>query len=78
MGGGDVALLAMMGAFLGVQPVVWIFLLAPFPALPFALWERYAKKKETFPFGPFLAFVGALFFIQGNTIMNFLSKLYGV
>jgi leader peptidase (prepilin peptidase)/N-methyltransferase len=78
MGGGDVKLLAMMGAFIGVTKVGLVFLLAPFPALPFAIWQRFVKKEETIPFGPFLALAGVLMFMQGDAVMNFLSKLYGV
>jgi leader peptidase (prepilin peptidase) / N-methyltransferase len=78
MGGGDVKLLAMIGAFVGLTKVGFIFLLAPFPALPFAIWQRFVKKEETIPFGPFLALAGALVFMQGDAILNFLSKLYGV
>jgi leader peptidase (prepilin peptidase)/N-methyltransferase len=78
MGGGDVKLLAMIGAFVGVTKVGLIFFLAPFPALPFALWQRFMKKEETIPFGPFLALAGALIFMEGDVVLNFVSKLYGV
>ncbi|HOW58509.1 MAG TPA: prepilin peptidase [Candidatus Omnitrophota bacterium] len=78
MGGGDVKLLAMMGAFLGASNAGLIFLLAPFPALPFGLWQRYVKKEETIPFGPFLALSGALLFMHGNAFLNYVAKLYGV
>ncbi len=78
MGGGDVKLLAMIGAFVGLGKVGLVFLLAPFPALPFALWQRYVKKEETIPFGPFLALAGALVFAQGDAVLHFISKLYGV
>ena len=78
MGGGDVKLLAMIGAFVGLTKVGLVFLLAPFPALPFAIWQRFVKKEETIPFGPFLALAGVLVFMQGDAVLNFLSKLYGV
>lgn len=78
MGGGDVKLLAMIGAFVGVTKVGLVFLLAPFPALPFALWQRFVKKEETIPFGPFLALAGALMFIQGDAVLDFLARTYGV
>jgi leader peptidase (prepilin peptidase) / N-methyltransferase len=78
MGGGDVKLLAMIGAFVGVTKVGLIFLLAPFPALPFAFWQRFVKKEETIPFGPFLALAAALVFMEGDAVLNFVSKLYGV
>ncbi|MFH1800350.1 MAG: prepilin peptidase [Candidatus Omnitrophota bacterium] len=78
MGGGDVKLLAMIGAFVGVTKVGLIFFLAPFPALPFALWQRFVKKEETIPFGPFLALAGAFIFMEGDAVLNFLSRTYGV
>jgi leader peptidase (prepilin peptidase)/N-methyltransferase len=77
MGGGDVKLLAMIGSFVGVTKVGIIFLLAPFPALPLAIWQRFVKKEETIPFGPFLALAGALVFVEGDSILRFFSKLYG-
>ncbi len=78
MGGGDVKLLAMIGAFIGVTKVGLVFLLAPFPALPFALWQRFVKKEETIPFGPFLALAGAFMFMMGDEVLRFLAKTYGV
>lgn len=78
MGGGDVKLLAMIGSFIGVTKVGLVFLLAPLPALPFALWQRFVKKEETIPFGPFLALAGALVFAEGDAVMKLLTKLYGV
>jgi leader peptidase (prepilin peptidase) / N-methyltransferase len=78
MGGGDVKLLAMIGAFVGVTKVGLIFFLAPFPALPFALWQRFVKKEETIPFGPFLALAGAFIFVEGDAVLNFLARTYGV
>jgi leader peptidase (prepilin peptidase)/N-methyltransferase len=78
MGGGDVKLLAMIGAFVGLTKVGLIFFLAPFPALPFALWQRYVKKEETIPFGPFLALTGAFIFMEGDAVLNFLSRSYRI
>ena len=78
MGGGDVKLLAMVGAFIGATKVGLVFLLAPFPALPFALWQRFIKKEETIPFGPFLALAGAFMFVEGDAVLHFLVKTYGV
>lgn len=78
MGGGDIKLLAMMGSFVGLMDVWFIFLLAPFSALPFALWQRLVKKEETIPFGPFLALGGALLFMHGEAILNVIANIYGV
>ena len=59
MGGGDIKLLAMIGAFLGWEKAVLTFFLAPFIALVFAIINLVSKKDHTVPYGPFLA-AGAL------------------
>ena len=68
MGGGDIKLIAMLGAFLGVEKVLLVFLFAPLAAIPFALYMKFARKAETIPFGPFLALAGALLFVYGDWI----------
>lgn len=78
MGGGDLKLMAMMGAFIGWHKVLFVFMFAPFIALPFALWYRLTQKEEQIPFGPFLAFWGAAFFLYGAVLNNWIDKLYGV
>ncbi|MDP3921569.1 MAG: prepilin peptidase [Candidatus Omnitrophota bacterium] len=72
MGGGDIKLLAMIGAFLGWQGALLVFFLSPIAALPLALYERYVRKEETIPFGPFLALAGAGMYLFGDTVVNFL------
>lgn len=78
MGGGDIKLLAMMGAFLGFKKVILVFFMSPFPALPFALFARYFRKEETIPFGPFLAMAGIVSFLYGDFLIDFFLKIYGV
>ena len=78
MGGGDLKLMAMMGAFIGWKYIFFVFMLAPFIALPFALWYKATKKEEQIPFGPFLAFWGAAFCIYGDFLTQILDKIYGV
>lgn len=68
MGGGDIKLIAMLGAFLGIEKALLVFLFAPFMAIPFALYMKFAHKAETIPFGPFLALAGALLFVYGDWI----------
>lgn len=72
MGGGDVKLLAMLGAYVGVKNAIMTFLLAPFVAMPFALYMKFVRKAETIPYGPFLAFTGAWFFIYGEPLSRLL------
>ena len=66
MGGGDVKLLAMLGAFLGWQKVILVYLLAPVLALPLGLFLKFVKRAEVIPFGPFLSLAGWLSFFWGN------------
>ncbi|MBI3306386.1 MAG: prepilin peptidase [Candidatus Omnitrophica bacterium] len=73
MGGGDIKLMAMLGAFLGVKKVFLVLFFGPFVALPYALYAKIGKKAETIPFGPFLAIAGAWIFLYGDTIAKHFS-----
>lgn len=56
MGGGDVKLLAMIGAFLGWQKVLFVFFIAPFFGAAAGIINLMVKKEHTIPYGPFLSF----------------------
>ena len=75
MGGGDVKLLAMMGCFLGWEKALLTFFTAPFFALPFAIYQKVAKKEAIIPYGPFLAIAAALHFFMGDLIWRYFLKL---
>ncbi len=55
MGFGDVILMAMIGTFLGWQPAVMVFLLAPACALLFVTSSVVLHRQREFPYGPYLA-----------------------
>ena len=55
MGGGDVKLLAMIGAFLGWQRVLLTFFIAPFLGIVIGVINLVTKKDHTIPYGPFLS-----------------------
>lgn len=55
MGGGDVKLLAMIGAFLGWKAAIVTFFLAPFFGAIVGIVNLLVKKDHTIPYGPFLA-----------------------
>lgn len=59
MGAGDVTLMAMIGAFLGWQPTVIAFFLAPILALALGPLARRISAEKAVPYGPFLA-LGAI------------------
>jgi len=76
MGGGDIKLVAMLGAFLGWEKSILIFLLAPMLALPMGLFLKFVKRKDVIPFGPFLSLAGWIGFLWGGRIIRW--YLYGV
>lgn len=75
MGGGDVKLLAMAGSFLGWEKVLLAFFTAPLLGLPFALYQRFAKKEEIIPYGPFLSLAAAVQFFYGETFWRYFLRI---
>ncbi|MEI6631613.1 MAG: prepilin peptidase [bacterium] len=60
MGGGDVKLMAMVGAFLGWEKAILVFFLAPFFGLFFGIANLLVKKEHVIPYGPFLSLAALL------------------
>ena len=54
MGFGDVTLMAMIGAFVGWQPALIIFFLAPIAALIISLVQWLLTRRKDIAFGPYL------------------------
>lgn len=83
MGGGDIKLTAMLGAFLGFKPLIFIFFVSSVLALIYALISRLVKKSTeenpTIPFGPFLSIAAMIFWLYGKPITDwyFLGKDFG-
>ena len=59
MGFGDVTLMMMIGAFLGWQPSVLNFFIAPFAGLVVGVLQLILRRDDVIPYGPFLC-LGAL------------------
>ena len=64
MGFGDVTLMAMIGAFVGWQPSLIIFFLAPLAAVFIALLQFVFTGRHDIAFGPYLA-LGTLILLLG-------------
>ena len=64
MGFGDVTLMAMIGAFLGWQPCLLIFFLAPVAGLVVGVLRLLLMRDREIPYGPFLC-LATLFVIVG-------------
>ena len=73
MGGGDVKLLAMMGAFLGWKAIIFIIFTASLIGSVIGVGIMLAKKKDAslaIPFGPFLAGGAILYIFYGKKIIH--------
>jgi len=71
MGGGDVKLLAMIGAFLGWQKALLTFFIAPFFGIAVGLFSLIIKKDHTIPYGPFLSLAALLSLFWAHKIIYF-------
>lgn len=69
MGGGDVKLMAMIGAFLGWQRALITFFLAPFFGIIFGLINLIARKDHTIPYGPFLSLAAIISLFWSDKII---------
>jgi leader peptidase (prepilin peptidase)/N-methyltransferase len=82
MGGGDIKLAAMLGAFLGWQNILLVLVIASLLGTIVGLTAlALAKNKEsarTVPFGPFLVTAGMITYYWGQQIINSYLKLVGL
>lgn len=72
MGGGDIKLLAMIGAFLGWRSVPFTLLIASFVGSGIGIAtmiRRQADTKLALPFGPFLSFGALCYLFVGETLI---------
>lgn len=78
MGGGDVKLLAMIGAFLGWRAVPFTLLLASFLGSVVGLStmiRQHSDTKLALPFGPFLAFGALSYIFFGESLMEWYFEI---
>ncbi|UCD63358.1 MAG: prepilin peptidase [Candidatus Zixiibacteriota bacterium] len=75
MGGGDIKLSAMLGAFLGWEKVVLIFIASAFIGLVVSvvimIFSARLRETRTIPFGPFLALAAVLSICYGQQIIDY-------
>lgn len=79
MGGGDIKLLAMIGAFLGWQAVLPVIFLSSFVGslvgVPVMLLKK-ADSKLALPFGPFLAAAALFYLFWGPQLIRWYLGLF--
>lgn len=71
MGGGDVKLLAMIGAFLGWKCALLTFFIAPFFGALAGMINIAIKKDHTIPYGPFLSLAAVICLLWSDKILGF-------
>lgn len=76
MGFGDVILMAMIGAFLGWQPVLTVFFLAPICAIVVVFLAVISGTSREFPFGPWLSLAAVALIIGWQAIWPFAGRFF--
>lgn len=78
MGGGDIKLLAMMGAFLGWKAIPFIIFTSSLFGSVVGISMMLIQKKDSklaIPFGPYLAFGALLYVFYGRQLINWYLSL---
>ncbi len=73
MGGGDVKLLAMVGALLGWRAALLAFFIAPFFGSVVGITLKIRKGAEIIPYGPFLSLGSIIALFWGEAILRHLG-----
>jgi leader peptidase (prepilin peptidase)/N-methyltransferase len=75
MGGGDIKLAGMLGAFLGWQKIVFVFIAAAFIGMVISIgimaFSAKFRRHRVVPFGPFLATAALIAMVYGDRIISF-------
>jgi len=80
MGGGDIKLLAMMGAFLGWKSIPFIIFVSSLVGSVVGISVMLARKRDSqvpIPFGPFLAFGAVMYIFFGRQLIAWYFSLGG-
>jgi leader peptidase (prepilin peptidase)/N-methyltransferase len=80
MGGGDIKLLAMMGAFFGWKAIPFIIFFASLIGSVIGITLMLVQKKDgklAIPFGPFLALASIIYIFYGSQMIHWYLGLGG-
>jgi len=81
MGGGDIKLLAMLGAFFGWKSLIFLLLVSSCSGALVGIVVMLIKGKDlkyAIPFGPFLCLAALAYIFWGNEFTRFLFFFYGL
>jgi prepilin signal peptidase PulO-like enzyme (type II secretory pathway) len=76
MGFGDVTLLAMIGAYLGWQPCLVIFFLAPLAGAVIGAIQWVSRRQSEIRFGPFLCLAAWVTILRWATVWDGISDTF--
>lgn len=77
MGGGDVKLLAMIGAFLGWKAALLTFFIAPFFGAIFGIIEKIRTDDTAIAYGPFLVLGALICLFYEDALIAWIMRGYG-
>ena len=77
MGGGDVKLLAMIGAFLGWKAALLTFFIAPFFGAIFGIIEKIRTNDTAIAYGPFLVLGALICLFYEDALIAWIMRGYG-
>ena len=77
LGFGDVTLMAMIGSFLGWQPVIFVFMLAPLCGIVVAVTLRLFCGRIAVPYGPFLSAATLLVLLTWRWLWRPTREVFG-
>jgi leader peptidase (prepilin peptidase)/N-methyltransferase len=72
LGGGDVKLMAMIGAFLGWKYVLLTFFIAPVLGAGVGLFMKLRFGEEVIPYGPFISLAALISLLHGPDILGYI------
>jgi leader peptidase (prepilin peptidase) / N-methyltransferase len=78
MGGGDVKLLAMIGAFIGWPGVLWTVFVSSLLGSVVGVIAMMKNGSRYIPYGPYLAFAAVLYVVTGDAVIAWYLKMIGM
>ena len=76
MGFGDVTLMGMIGAFLGWQPALLVFFMAPFFGLVYGMINAILGRGRAVPYGPFLCLAAVVVVVAWSPIWSATAEYF--
>jgi leader peptidase (prepilin peptidase)/N-methyltransferase len=78
MGFGDVTLMAMIGSYVGWQPSLFIFFLAPFAGLLLGIVQWLTHREHELPYGPFLCLATLFVLMYWAPLWTWAGPLFAI